>query len=85
MPKDFKIERVHTSLLELVAELLLSTWCQETKSQLQPPRKMGQTQVFPFQGVWIQPQPLSYCQTIQFMDITNVLLNPNFGMAMLKN
>ena len=50
MPKDFKIERVHTSLLELVAELLLSPWCQETKSQLQPPRKKGSNPSLSFSG-----------------------------------
>jgi hypothetical protein len=41
MPEGYKIEQTHPSLLELVAELLLSPWYAETKLQSQPARIMG--------------------------------------------
>ena len=50
MPEDFKLEHVHTSLLELVAELLLSPWYKETKHQLQPQRKKGLNPSLSFSG-----------------------------------
>ena len=50
MPKDFKLEQVHTSLLELVAELLLSPWYKETKRQLQSRRKKGLNPSLSFSG-----------------------------------
>ena len=41
MPEDYDLKRVHRSLLELVAELLLSPWIPETKEVSTPSRKKG--------------------------------------------
>lgn len=41
MPEDYDLNRVHRSLLELVAELLLSPWLPETKDVSTPSRKKG--------------------------------------------